>query len=302
MGSDFYAPPCFTLNVPMPCLMPVQRCAALPASGSTRSWCLDDVANHRTQSPVSCRVLQGIQKGSPNTQAAMMGALLSQGRSGAGPCLRATTWPRRRARRASRSPPGAGLRAPRSAVGRARAARAEAWRRGARSAGRALARGEPLHPCTICCCHAGLALYLSMPASAHAKEYSRFWHIVQSQCSRSNTHCRAWDTDWLHAVPCAFTIRSLTLAETTMLALCASWFHATFNAFTSCSAGAEVAFALAQIMNPPLVGVLAGIAVGACPLGALLYQPSSPAAFARRSTAAAGAARLLGCAIPYTQM
>jgi hypothetical protein len=37
----------------------------------------------------------------------------------------------------------------------------------------------------------------------------------------------------------------------------------------------------AQVMNPPLLGVLAGIAVGACPLGALLYQPSSPAAFAR---------------------
>lgn len=36
-----------------------------------------------------------------------------------------------------------------------------------------------------------------------------------------------------------------------------------------------------QIANPPLLGVLAGIAVGMSPLGAVLYHPSSAAAAAR---------------------
>ena len=36
-----------------------------------------------------------------------------------------------------------------------------------------------------------------------------------------------------------------------------------------------------QIANPPLLGVLAGIAVGVSPLGAVLYHPSSAAAAAR---------------------
>lgn len=36
-----------------------------------------------------------------------------------------------------------------------------------------------------------------------------------------------------------------------------------------------------QIANPPLLGILAGIAVGVSPLGALIYQPNSPSALAR---------------------
>ena len=55
-----------------------------------------------------------------------------------------------------------------------------------------------------------------------------------------------------------------------------------FDIFVCCCSGSHMSrkAAAAQIANPPLLGVIAGIAVGASPLGAVLYQPSSAAAAA----------------------
>lgn len=33
----------------------------------------------------------------------------------------------------------------------------------------------------------------------------------------------------------------------------------------------------AQVLNPPLVGVIAGVLIGVSPLGQLLYRPDNPA-------------------------